>query len=108
MKTPVLNIASGTKGFNCVSSPGFTQNYFHQPHYSFNFCSSNQSGKVQLLVGKDWMTAWSETGFKIMNNCPKDTPYLFEVNGTSVLSGSLRVLFSDGSNIGFKVSAAVN
>jgi len=107
MKTPVSKIASGTKGFNCVTSPGFTQNCFHQPHFSFNFCSSNQAGKVQLLVGKDWMNAWSETGFKILNNCHKDTPYFFEVNGTSVLSGSLRVLFSDGSDIGFKVSAAV-
>jgi len=103
MKTPVANISSGTKGYNCVTSPGFTQNCFHLPHYSFNFCSSSNSGKVQLLVGKEWMTAWSETGFKILNNCPKDTPYLFEINGTTVLSGNLRVLLGDGSNIGFKV-----
>jgi hypothetical protein len=105
MRTPVENIKSGTTGFNCVTSSGFAQNCFHQPHYSFNFCSSDKSGTVQLLVGKEWMTAWSTYGFKIMNNCPKDTPYLFEVNGTSVLTGDMRVLFPDKTFINYRVNA---
>lgn len=105
MRTPVENIMSGAKGFNCVTSSGFKQNCFHFPHYSFNFCSSDKSGTVQLLVGKVWMDAWSAYGFKIMNNCPKDTPYLFEVNGKSLLTGNMRVLFPDKSFINYKVTA---
>jgi len=105
MKTPIENITSGTRGFNCVTSSGFKQNCFHQPHYSFNFCSPNKSGKVQLLVGQNWVDAWTEAGFQILNNCPSDSPYLFEVNGATVLSGKMRVLFSNSSAINYSIVA---
>jgi hypothetical protein len=51
------------------------------------------------------MDAWSAYGFKVMNNCPKETPYLFEVNGKALLTGNMRVLFPDKSFINYKVAA---
>jgi hypothetical protein len=104
MQSPIPNITTGAKGFNCVTSSGFKPSCFHAPHFGFVFCGSQNTGKLQLLVGRDWTTGWSETGNKLAKNCPSDTPYLFEVNGTTVLSGNLRILFPDKSSILFKVA----
>ena len=107
MKKPVPYASIGQKGFSCVQSAGFTTNCFHVPQFAFNFCSSDKSGLLQFKVGKEWKLAWDVYGFKILNNCPKDTPYLFEVTGQSLIPGSFRVLFPDKTDIKFQLTPKI-
>jgi len=104
MKSSVPAATNLTKGFNCTTATGFKNSCFHFPQFAFSFCSSKNSGELQMNVGKEWKTAWDLAAFKILNNCPSSSPYLFEISGESLVSGQFRVLYKDKTAMLFNIS----
>lgn len=101
---PVDNVKSSILGFTCTSSSQIEGvSCFHFPYFAFRFCTTSKLGNLEMQLGSIWKQGWTVHGFKILNNCPNASPYLFEIVGKSYVDGNFRVLLSDKSKVDFRL-----
>lgn len=78
----------------CVSGKNYEIECFDYPEWTYEICSSNQSGKVQSQSGTKWIFGWNFKGIKDLDRCYSTNPFLITINGTSTKSASLRLSFA--------------
>lgn len=77
----------------CVSGKGYSEKCYDGLGWTYEVCSPNQSGKVQIQSGKSWIFGWTFKGVKDLDRCYTATPFLISLNGTSTKSSNLRLAY---------------
>lgn len=78
----------------CVSGKNYEIECYEYPEWTYEICSSNQSGKVQSQSGSKWIFGWNFKGIKDLDRCYAKNPFLITINGTSLRSANLRLAFA--------------
>lgn len=78
----------------CVSGKNYSEECFDYPDWTYEICSSNQSGKVQIKSGSTWLFGWNFKGTKDLDRCQADNPFLITISGYSKASANLRLYFA--------------
>lgn len=85
----------------CVTSKVLSKTCFDQPKWTYEICSSDQSGRLQEKSGSKWINRQNFKGLRDANSCPSDSPFLVTVTRkTQMKSGSVhfRLLFAKKGN----------
>lgn len=81
----------------CSRASGFDTLCQDYPNWIFEMCSSLKNGTLQEYVGNKWVTLWKVTGYKDLDVCEDDVPYVVDLSGSTSLkvgkSSQMRVLF---------------
>jgi len=78
----------------CVSGKNYSEECFDFPDWTYEICSSNQAGKVQIKSGTSWLFGWNFKGVKDLDRCQSDNPFLITISGYSKSSANLRLYFT--------------
>ena len=78
----------------CVSGKNYSQKCFDFPDWTFEICSANPAGKVQIQSGPAWLFGWNFKGVKDLERCQSVYPFLITINGTTESSANLRLSFA--------------
>lgn len=78
----------------CISGKDYSEECFDYPDWTYEVCSSNQSGKVQIQSGSNWIFGWNFKGTKDLDQCYTTQPFLITITGTSTRGANLRLAYA--------------
>jgi hypothetical protein len=78
----------------CISGKDYSEECFDYPDWTYEVCSPNQSGKVQIQSGSNWIFGWNFKGTKDLDRCYTAQPFLITITGASTRGANLRLAYT--------------